>query len=436
MLYSIVEFSKTNNRPMSIETNTQTSVQQIDLDIDSWLGAPGADSIVVPEDTKKEEPKPSVFSNNRTDMSFLDNEEDEDQDDQAKKKPATAAQISDIVDDFADDKDDQLGEPVNKKGGRPKTEKSGLVEFFKKRIESKEMFAFDDFDENKQTLDEYLGGLGEKDYEELWQANIDTLKDDVAAKTPKEFFEALPEELQAAAQYVLNGGKDLKGMFQALAQVEEVRDLNPEQESDQEQIVRQYMQAKGIADETIDDDIQTWKDLGKLEQKAKLYKPKLDEMHEEVIAYQIQQQEEFRTQQKRAAEDYVQNVFEALRPGEINGLKLDSKTQAVLYNGLTNADFRSRSGQNTTMLGHLLEKYQYVEPNYPLIAEALWLLSEPEAYRNKIRQQGGNEKVEQAVRQLKTEQARKNGTTSSFDETSSSSSNSRKITRTTNIFKR
>lgn len=420
---------------MSIETNAQTSVQQIDLDIDSWLGAPGADSIIAPTDEKKEDPKPSVFSKRTTDMSFLDEEEDEDKDDDdpEKKKPATAAQISDIVDDFSDDGQDPIDEPA-KKGGRPKTEKSGLVEFFKKRIESKEMFAFDDFDESKQTLDEYLGGLGEKDYEELWQANIDTLKEDVAAKTPKEFFEALPEELQAAAQYVLNGGKDLKGMFQALAQVEEVRDLNPDHEPDQEAIVRQYMQAKGIADETIDDDIQTWKDLGKLEQKAKLYKPKLDEMHEEVIAYQIQQQEEFRGQQERAAKEYVQNVFEALRPGELNGLKLDSKTQATLYNGLTSADYRSRSGQNTTMLGHLLEKYQYVEPNYPLIAEALWLLSDPDAYRNKIRQQGGNEKVEQAVRQLKTEQARKSGSTSNFEE--NTGSNSRKITRQTNIFKR
>ena len=30
------------------QNNVQTSVQQVDLDIDSWLGAPGADSIVTP----------------------------------------------------------------------------------------------------------------------------------------------------------------------------------------------------------------------------------------------------------------------------------------------------------------------------------------------------------------------------------------------------
>ncbi len=425
---------------MSIETNTQTSVQEIDLDLDSWLGTPGADSIIVPAgEEKKPEVKNTVFSPNKTDVSFLDEEDDDDSDDdtKAKKTPSaeqTAAAVKDILDDFSDDKDDlEDTDPAPAKGGRPKTEKSGLVEFFKKRIESKEMFAFDDFDEDKQTLEEYLGTLGEKDYEELWQANIDTLKQDVAAKTPQEFFEALPDELQAAAQYVINGGQDLKGMFRALAQVEEVRELDPSEESDQEAIVRQYMQAKGIADETIDDDIQTWKDLGKLENKAKQFKPKLDEMHEEIISYQIAQQEQFRAQQEQAAQAYVQNVFEALRPGEINGIKLDRKTQSLLYQGLTSADFKSRSGQNTTMLGHLLEKYQYTEPNYPLIAEALWLLSDPEEYRQNLMKQGKNNAVEQTARQLKTEQSKKTASSANFDNEQSST---RKIARNTNIFKR
>ena len=46
------------------QTSVQTSVQQVDLDIDSWLGAPGADSIVTPaEGAKKEDPKNSYFRN-------------------------------------------------------------------------------------------------------------------------------------------------------------------------------------------------------------------------------------------------------------------------------------------------------------------------------------------------------------------------------------
>lgn len=415
------------------QTSVQTNVQQVDLDIDSWLGAPGADSIVTPA---KDE-KPSIFSQKVQDFSFLDdedepsNEETKDKDGNVLKetKPITKEETDDLFKDL-DDEDSSDGKS---KGGRPKTEKSGLVEFLKKRIESKEMFAFDDYDEKKQSLDDYLGGLGEKDVEELWQANVDNMKSEVAAKTPQEFFESLPDELQYAAKYVADGGQDLKGLFQALAQVEQVREMDPTDENDQEGIVRSYLQATGFgsADE-IEEEVATWREIGSLEKKAKQFKPKLDQMQEEFVQATLAEQESKKEQQEHAAQAYMQNVFEALRPAEINGLKLDKKTQAQLYSGLVQPQYPSISGRPTNLLGHLLEKYQFVEPNYPLIAEALWLLSSPDEYRSNLTKQGKNQAVEQTVRQLKTEQSRKNVSTFQEEE----ETRSRKITRPQNIFKR
>jgi hypothetical protein len=128
----------------------------------------------------------------------------------------------------------------------------------------------------------------------------------------------------------------------------------------------------------------------------------------------------------------MKNVFNALRPAEINGLKLDKKVQAQLYSGLVQPQYPSISGKPTNLLGHLLEKYQYVEPNYPLIAEALWLLSNPDEYRQTLQKQGKNAAVEQTVRQLKTEQSRKNISTYQEEE----ETKPRKIARQQNIFKR
>lgn len=420
---------------MDNQSNVQTSVQQIDLDIDSWLGAPGADSIVTPLDKPAADAKPNFFSAKQTDLSFLDDKDDETDGDEnpdgTAKKPVSRETVDQFVDSLTDDADN---DNTRGKGGRPKTEKSGLVEFLKKRIESKEMFAFDDYDEGKQSLDEYLGTLAEKDIEELWQANVNNMKSEVAAKTPKEFFESLPDELQYAAKYVADGGQDLKGLFRALAQVEEVRSMDPSDENDQEGIVRSYLQATGFGnDEEIDEEVTTWKDLGVLEKKAKQFKPKLDQMQEQIVQSELAEQEGRRQQQQEAAQAYQQNVFEALRPAEINGLKLDKKTQAQLYSGLTQPQYPSISGRPTNMLGHLLEKYQFVEPNYPLIAEALWLLSDPDAYRQNLVKQGKNQAVEQTVRQLKTEQSRKNNSNSYQEE---EESRSRKLARPANIFKR
>ena len=422
----------------------QTTVQQVDLDIDSWLGAPGAESIVTPISTEPTEVKPNIFSKDQVDLSFIDKDDDvdekkkdeDDADEDGKKPEAASKNVSrETLDDVFNELDEEAEEEQSSKskGGRPKTEKSGLVEFLKKRIESKEMFAFDDYDESKQSLEEYLAGLGEKDVEELWQANMDNLKQEVAAKTPQEFFESLPEELQYAAKYVMDGGQDLKGLFQALAQVEQVRSLNPADENDQEGIVRSYLAATGFGTEDeIEEELNTWKDLGVLEKKAKQFKPKLDQMQEEIVQSQLAEQEARKQQQEQAAQAYMQNVFEALRPAEINGLKLDKKTQAQLYSGLVQPQYPSISGRPTNLLGHLLEKYQFVEPNYPLIAEALWLLSNPDEYRQNLVKQGKNQAVEQTVRQLKTEQSRKNVSTYQEDD----EPRSRKISRPQNIFKR
>lgn len=402
-------------------TDVNTSVEKVDLDIDSWLGAPGADSIIVPESTPSTDEKPNIFSSAKTDVSFLDEEN--------VKSDEIKTVLEEIIDDPADD-EGGLDEPK----GRPRTEKSGLVNFLKKRIESKEMFAFDDYDESKQSLDDYLSSLSEKDVDELWQANVSNLKQEVASQTPVEFFESLPEELQYAAKYVADGGQDLKGLFQALAQVEQVREMDPSNDGDQETIVRSYLQATNFGDaEEIEEELNNWKDLGQLEKKAKQFKPKLDMMQEEMVQSRLAQQEAIKQQQEQAAEAYVQNVFEALRPGELNGVKLDKKVQSFLYNGLTQPQYPSINGNPTNLLGHLLERYQYVEPRYDLIAEALWLLSNPDDYRANLMRQGKNQAVEQTVRQLKTEQSRNKATSSVNTEPREQS---RKIPRQTNIFKR
>ena len=405
-------------------TDVNTSVEKVNLDIDSWLGEPGAESLIVPE---KSEEKPNNFSGNtNTDVSFLD-EEGADKADELKEV------LDDIRIDVQDD-ENNFDSQEQSKGGRPKTEKSGLVNFLKKRIESKEMFAFDDYDESKQSLDDYLGSLNEKDVDELWQANVSNIRQEVASNTPAEFFESLPEELQYAAKYVADGGQDLKGLFQALSQVEQVREMDPTNDNDQEMIVRSYLQATNFGDaDEIEEEVVNWKDLGQLEKKAKQFKPKLDMMQEEMVQSRLAQQEMVKRQQEQAAETYVQNVFEALRPGELSGVKLDKKVQSFLYNGLTSPQYPSISGNPTNLLGHLLEKYQYVEPRYDLIAEALWLLSNPDDYRSNLMRQGKNQAVEQTVRQLKTEQSRNKATSSVNTEAQDSP---RKITRQTNIFKR
>lgn len=408
---------------MSELPTNQTEVSQIDIDLDDIFGGtPGADSVMLPE--SEETNKKSIFSKSTVDMSFIDEESSDTEDDEdSESKEDVKAVVDDIT---AMPEDEEEEEEETSKVGRPKVEKSGLVEVFSKLIEEEMLIPFDD----EKDMSEYTL----KDWQELLQANFEEREKAVREQTPKEFFEALPEELQYAAEYVANGGTDLKGLFSALAASEEVRSLDPTDEMDQEEIVRSYLRATNFGDDNdINEEIETWKDLGKLEQQANKFKPKLDKMQQQILERKLQQQEQMKMQQQQAAEAYMDSVYKALEPAEINGVKLDKKTQSMLYAGLVQPNYPSISGKNTNLLGHLLEKYQFVEPRHDLIAEALWLLSDPDGYRSKIMDQGKNKTVEKTVRQLKTEQSNRIPSTVAEERESKPA---RKIARQKNIFKR
>jgi hypothetical protein len=400
---------------MSTEKET-TEVSQVEVNLDELLGIPGADNVMLPE-----EKKPSVFTDPKVDTSFLDTPNEED--DEEKEKPISKTEVDNLLDEPLNDED---GFEAPKTTGRPKLDKSGTAELVKKLIDKGQIVPFDD----DKPIEEYTL----KDFEELLEANFNDRENKVRQDTPREFFEALPEELQAAAKYVADGGEDLRGLFRILAEVEEHRQLDPRDKNDQEYIVREYLRATNFGNEDeIEEEIDQWRDRGDLEAKALKFKPKLDKMQEHVVAQKLAQQEHMKKQQQQAAQAYMHNVYETLKNGELGGLKLDKKTQGMLYAGLVQPNYPSISGKPTNMLGHLLEKYQYVEPRHDLIAEALWLLSDPDGYKAKIKDVGKQAQVEKTVRQLKTEEARR---TVSSPIVESEEKVQRRIPRNDSFFKR
>ena len=305
---------------------------------------PGADSVMLPDDGTKEEKPKSMFSKENIDTSFLDNtvRTPEEKAEAAEKKADVEETIAEL--DGLITQEEDAG---NK--GRPKVDKSGLAELATKMIEEGTLIPFDD----DKPLEEYTT----KDFRELFEANFQERENAIRENTPKEFFQALPEELQIAAKYVADGGQDLKGLFRTLAQVEEVFELDPDVESHQEEIARQYLYATSFGTpEEIEDEIQDWKDIDKLGQKAKQFKPKLDRMHEEVVAQKLAEQEYKKQQQAEQAKAYQDNVYNTLSVGELGGVKLDRKVQGMLYSGLVQPNYPSISGKQTNLLGHLLEK--------------------------------------------------------------------------------
>ena len=426
----------------------KSSVEQVDVNLDEiFNAAPSADDVILGESNKTK----NIFSglNEKADMSFADPDKDGKDDLNAKVEEKEDTKESEVdeaeaeesvkneevvenADSILDalDGNDELEEKEETKTKKGRKPISGISDVFSKLIKEDKIVPFDD--------DKDLSEYSAKDWEELIQANLEERANQVRRETPKQFFQSLPEELQIAAKYVADGGKDLKALFSTLSHVEESKSLDVKKSNDQEQIITQYLSATGYGtQEEIQEEIEIWKDLGKLEQQANKFKPKLDKMQEKVVAQKLQEQELKKKQQEQASKAYMKNVYDTLKDGKLGELKVDRKTQAMLYNGLVQPNYPSVSGRNTNLLGHLLEKYQFVEPNYALISEALWLLQDPVSYKAKIMDKGAQKSVEKTVRKLKTEQSNAGGASLGVNSAEAEKKSSkRKLTRPTNIFKR
>jgi len=398
-----------------MDPNEKTIVSEIDLD---EILNPGASSVMIPD-----EKKPSVFKRNAEDLTFLDKAEEEEEvelseeEKQAKIKSGElnsdgtkkeVAPTKTELDDILNQNEEKLEEEDPKKG-RPKVQKDALLQLTNKLIEKKVLIPFED----EKPLEEY----SVQDFEELIEANFEERETKLHSEIAEKFFDSLPDEMKYAAKYIADGGTDLKGLFKTLAASEEIKHLNPLEEGDDETIVRTYLQATKFGDDDeIQEEIDAWKDRNELQAKAKKFKPKLDALQEEIVADMTVRQESLKKKQEAQAQAYMQNVYKVLEPGELNGIKLERKTQGLLYAGLTQPNYPSISGKRTNLLGHLLEKHQFVEPNHALIAEALWLLADPDGYRTKVREIEHKNSVEKTVRQLKTEEGRRIVTTKDEEE--------------------
>jgi hypothetical protein len=392
---------------MSEEIKADTVVEEVSAEqLNDLLSIDGSIAMLPNEEPKK----PNVFSQGAPDTSFLDNPPTEDDDNPPAdpaavvvppvdgEPPAPAEPPVDPAAILAPPSDESEAaaaiEAEKNKGGRP----AALIAAAKSLVEKKILFPFDD----GKKIEDYTAA----DFEEMIEANFQNKEATLQEQLPAQFFQNMPPEMQQAYKYIADGGQDIKSLFQAMGQSHEIRELNIADEAGQAYAVRTYLQSTnyGTAEE-IEDEIMSLQDRGDLEKKAAQFKPKLDAMQQNMVNQRLAHQEQQNQQRQAQSAQYMDNVYNVLKEGKLNGIPLNERTQNMLYAGLVQPNYPSVSGKQTNLLGHLLEKYQWVEPNHELIAEALYLLSDPAGYREDVKKVGEAAVVENVVRKLKTEQS-------------------------------
>lgn len=312
---------------------------------------------------------------------------------------------------------------------KPALNKEAMIKVVDELIEKKILVPF----EGDKPIKDYTI----KELTSLIEENLKNKDEEAWKQIPGKFIESLSPELQYVAQYELNGGKDSKKVFRMLAEAAEVKNLDIKTEQGQEEVIRMHLEMTGFGTpEEIKEEITSIKDRNELEKKATQFKPKVDARKEEEVKETLKKQEALKKRHEASAKKFESDVFKVLEPGELNGIKLDQKTQETLFYGLTNSNYPSITGKSTNMLGHLLEKKQFIEPDLPLISEVLWLLNDPKGYKEQIRTAAGKEANAETILKLKKAEAEKNNGGTGLQNEGGEEKTSGKLKKPGNIFKR
>lgn len=287
-----------------------------------------------------------------------------------------------------------------------KAYKNAMVQYLKGKIEKGEFLPYEDFDESKEKITDYLNKFTNEDLEALAETNDRTRQEKFQDEYRNGFIQTLPEHLQWVVGNLIDGSADPQAVYAALARVEQSRKLDPAAEGDQAGIARNYLQATnfGTPDE-IAAQIEEWKEGDVLGKKAAQFKPKLDKMVEDQVKQYAQDAEQSKEQQRQAANYYVENVTNTLKELKLGELPITKKQAESLYRWqVQDIQPSVRTGQPTNALWRALENIQFVKPDFGLQSEITWLANDPKGYRDWVMQQGKNEQQAKVTRELKGQQ--------------------------------
>jgi hypothetical protein len=271
------------------------------------------------------------------------------------------------------------------------------------------------FEGDKDIMD-----YSKEELKELLEANIEEIKNSTSQTVLERFIDSLPEELQALIEYHIEGGKDIYEILKVIGKDAEVFQLDPTDEKDAERIVAYYMKNRlGLSDDEIEEEIDLYKKAGKLTSKAEKFYDETKKMQKEELDKRIKEQEERKRQIEEKLESFQKGIRKVVSSGKLSNLEVDKQKLKELEQGITQSTFDSITGKKTNLLGYLIEKYAFIEPNHELLLEALWLLKEPEEYKKHLMSLGEKKATTETIRKLKTSSERSTTGQDDIDATTS-----------------
>ena len=274
-------------------------------------------------------------------LDFADPTEKEEKKEEPKKEPATPSTSTTKEEeedktgvDFEEEKEEE------EKGFNYESVINALADkgFIKEAYEG-----FDEDDVTEETLIKLLTHNIEKEKEGEFDNFISTLSPLTQRLLE---FDVNADPKQKGAQ--------VESYLKTLIEENSIKSLDPENEYDQEKIVKQWYKSKeGYTPNEIEEKVQELKEAGLLAKESKRIKPKLNEEAESIARKQEEDQRNLKLMKERFDEQYNEKVINVLKTGKVGGINLSKEEATNLYSYMTADEVPVNIGGKVTTMSHL-----------------------------------------------------------------------------------
>ncbi len=310
--------------------------------------------------------------------------------------------------DFADPNTDKESESKSDSKQNPQKPKSDLPS--KEEVEQDEedekdvTFDNEEKEEGSFNYETVINSLASKgfikeayegfDEEEITEETLAKLLAHNIEKEKETEFDGFIENLSPLTQRLLefdtnstskDKGKEVESYLKTLIEENSIKSLDPDNEYDQEKIVKQWYKSKeGYTPNEIEEKVTELKEAGLLAKESRRIKPKLDEEAESIAKRQEEDQRNIRLMQEKFNEQYNEKVIDVLKTGKVGGINLSKEEASKLYGFMTGEEVPVNIGGKATIMSQLeailFYNKHHAQGSIENLALATLLLTNPDKF--------------------------------------------------------
>lgn len=244
------------------------------------------------------------------------------------------------------------------------------------------------------------------DFREVIQKNIESQVETVKQGVLAQELDSLSPQFQSVMKYGMNGGTDIKALLESWVDAERVINIDATTDGGKRQIVSEYLSSIGYGtQEEIQNDIKTWADLGTLDAKVDMYKPKLEELQMRRVLAQENQASQARAYEENFNSHFISSIESVLTEDkDYLGLELPLQLKQALYSQSQPQYVSQRTGKYVDALEAIVEEAKYGQNANPgFYTELMFHATYPEEYKKLLLSQTKMELALESERKLRSQ---------------------------------